>query len=73
MVERPIRSRLRTSGLRTPGRPSKHSDSGVQSIGTSMINVAPGNYFELVARQTFAPTKNVPADKLTGFAIEVVE
>ena len=38
-----------------------------------MINVAPGNYFELIARQTFAPTKNVPADKLTGFAIEVVE
>jgi hypothetical protein len=35
--------------------------------------VAPGDYFELVARQTSGSTKNVAADDLTWFAIEVVE
>jgi hypothetical protein len=46
---------------------------GVQSIGTAVVDVTPGDYFELIARQTSASTKNVAADELTWFAIEVVE
>jgi hypothetical protein len=33
---------------------------------------APGYYFELVARQTSGSIKNVAADELTWFAVEVV-
>jgi hypothetical protein len=32
----------------------------------------PGDYFELVARQTSGSTKNVAADELSWFAVEVV-
>ena len=53
-------------------RESDEGDAGVQSIGTGVVNVTPGGYFELVARQTSASTKNVAADELTWFAIEVV-
>ena len=48
-------------------------DAGVQSIGSAVIDVSPGDYFELLARQSSASTKNVAADDLTWFAIEVVE
>jgi hypothetical protein len=48
-------------------------DAGVQGIGSAVVDVTPGDYFELVARQTSASTKNVAADELTWFAIEVVE
>jgi len=46
---------------------------GVQSIGSAVVDVTPGDYFELIARQTSGSTKNVAADELTWFAIEVVE
>jgi hypothetical protein len=52
---------------------SDQGDAGVQSIGTGVVDVTPGDYFELIARQTSASTKNVTADELTWFAIEVVE
>jgi hypothetical protein len=52
---------------------SDAGDSGVQSIGTSVVNVTPGDYLELIARQTSSSTMNVAADELTWFAIEVVE
>jgi hypothetical protein len=45
----------------------------VQSLGSGVVEVTPGDYFELVARQTSASTKNVAADEFTWFAIEVVE
>ena len=48
-------------------------DAGVQSIGSAVVDVSPGDYFELVARQTSGSAKNVAADELTWFAIEVVE
>jgi hypothetical protein len=35
--------------------------------------VAPGDYFELIARQTSLSTKIVAADELSWFAVEVVE
>jgi hypothetical protein len=38
-----------------------------------VVDVAPSDHFELIARQTSASTKNVTADELTWFAIEVVE
>ena len=41
--------------------------------GSALVDVSPGNYFELVARQTSGSAKNVAADELTWFAIEVVE
>jgi hypothetical protein len=52
---------------------SDAGDSGVQSIGTGVVNATPGDYFELVARQTSGSTRNVAADELTWFAIEVVK
>ena len=42
-------------------------------IGSAVVDVTPGDYFELIARQTSGATKNVAADELTWFAIEVVE
>jgi hypothetical protein len=45
----------------------------VQSIGSAVVHVTPGDYFQLIARQTSGSTKNVAADELTWFAIEVVE
>ena len=52
---------------------SDEGDAGVQSIGSAVVDVTPGDYFELLARQTSASPKNVAADELTWFAIEVVE
>ena len=52
---------------------SDAGDSGVQSIATGVVNVMPGDYFELIARQTSGSTKNVVADELTWLAVEVVE
>ena len=52
---------------------SDQGDSGVQSAGSAAVDVMPGDYFELIARQTSGSTKNVAADELTWFAIEVVE
>jgi hypothetical protein len=43
-----------------------------QSIGSAVVDVPPGDYFELIARQTFGVTKKVAADELTWFTIEVV-
>ena len=54
-------------------RESDEGDAGVQGIGSAVVDVAPGDYFELMARQTSASTKNVAADELTWFALEVVE
>ena len=45
----------------------------MQGIGSAVVNVTPGDYFEIIARQTSGSTKNVAADGLTWFAIEVVE
>ena len=45
----------------------------MQGIGSAVVDITPGDYFELIARQTSASTKNVTADELTWFAIEVVE
>jgi hypothetical protein len=44
----------------------------VQGIGSAVVDVTPGGDFEFIARQTSASTKNVAADELTWFAIEVV-
>jgi hypothetical protein len=49
------------------------ADADVQGIGTGVVNVTPGDYFELIARQTSTSTKNIAADELTWFAIEIVE
>ena len=48
-------------------------DAGIQSIGTAVVDVTAGDYFELIARQTSGATKNVAANELTWFAVEVVE
>jgi hypothetical protein len=48
-------------------------EAGVQSIGTTVADVTPGDYFELIAHQICGSTQNVAADELTWFAIEVVE
>jgi hypothetical protein len=48
-------------------------DGGLQSIGRAVIDVTPGDYFELIAPPTFGATKNVAANELTWFALEVVE
>lgn len=45
----------------------------MQSIGTGVVNIAPGDCFELIARQTSGSTKNVVDDELTWFALEMVE
>jgi hypothetical protein len=55
------------------GRESDEGDAGVQSIGSAVVDVAPGDYFELIGHQTSGSTKRVAADELTWFAIEVVE
>ena len=55
------------------GRESDEGDAGVQSIGSAVVDVTLGDYFELIARQTSGTSKNVAADELTWFAIEVVE
>jgi hypothetical protein len=52
---------------------SDEGDAGVQGIGSAVVDVTPGDYFELIALQTSASTKNVAANELTWFAIEVVE
>jgi hypothetical protein len=52
---------------------SDQGDAGVRSIGSAVVDVTPGDYFELIARQTSGSTKKVAADELTWFAIEVVE
>ena len=39
-------------------------------IGSAVVDVKLGDYFEL---QTSGSTKNVAADELTWFALEVVE
>jgi hypothetical protein len=54
-------------------RESDEGDAGVQGIGNAMVEVTPGDYFELIARQTSGSTKNVAADELPWFAIGVVE
>jgi hypothetical protein len=40
----------------------------VQSIGGVVVEVTPGDYFELIARPTSGSTKDV-TDELTWFAI----
>ena len=55
------------------GRESDEGDAGVQSIGSAVVDVVPGDHFELIARQTSGSTRNVAADELTWFAIEVVK
>jgi hypothetical protein len=52
---------------------SDEGDAGVQSIGGAIVDVTPGDYVELVARQTYGSAKNVAADELTWLAIEVVD
>jgi hypothetical protein len=48
-------------------------DLVVQSIGSAVVDVPTGDYFELIARRTSGSFKNVAADELTRFAIEAVE
>jgi hypothetical protein len=55
------------------GRGSDEGDAGVQNVGSGVVDVTPGDYFELIARQTSGSTKTVADDELTWFAIEVVE
>jgi hypothetical protein len=55
------------------GRESDQGDASVQSLGSAVVDVTAGEYFELIARQSSGATKNVAADELTWFAIEVVE
>jgi hypothetical protein len=43
--------------------------SCVQGIGSAVVDVTPGDYFELIARQTSDLAKNVAADELTWFAM----
>jgi hypothetical protein len=52
---------------------SDEGDAGVQSIGSAVVDVALGDYFEFIAHQTSGSTKNLAADELTWFALEVVE
>ena len=44
----------------------------MQSIGTGVVNIAPGDCFELIARQTSGSTKNVVDDEFTWFALEPI-
>jgi hypothetical protein len=55
------------------GRESDEGDAGAQSIDSAVVAVARDDYFELIAHQTSGAIKNVAADELTWFAIEVVE
>ena len=48
---------------------SDAGDAGVQGIGSAVVDVTPGDDFELIAHQTSASTKKVAADELTWFAI----
>ena len=50
---------------------SDAGDSGLQNASTAVVEVIVGDYFELIVRQTSGSTKNVAADELTWFAIEV--
>jgi hypothetical protein len=52
---------------------SDAGDSGLQNASTAVVEVTAGDYFELIARQTSGSTKNVAADELTWFSIEVVK
>ena len=52
---------------------SDEGDAGVQSIDSAVVDVTPGDYSELIARQTSGSTKNVAADELTWLVIELVE
>ena len=61
----------RRSGSDQRGR--HEGDAGVQSIGSAVVDVTPGDYFELIARQTSGATKNLAADELTWFAVDLVE
>jgi hypothetical protein len=45
----------------------------LQSIGSAVIDVTPGDYFQLIAPPTSGATKNVAANEFTWFALEVVE
>ena len=45
----------------------------MQGIGSAVVDVTLGDCFELIARQTSASTKNLAADELAWFAVEVVE
>ena len=45
----------------------------MQDIGSAVVDVTPRDHFEPIARQTSSSTKNVAANELTGFALEVVE
>ena len=38
---------------------SDEGDAGVQSISSAVVDVTPGDYFELIARQTSGSIKNV--------------
>jgi hypothetical protein len=38
-----------------------------------VVDVTPGDYFELIARQTSGAAKDVSANEFTWLAIEVVE
>jgi hypothetical protein len=52
---------------------SDEGDAGVQTIGSAVVDVTPGDHFELIARHTSGSTRNVAADELTWFSLEVVE
>jgi hypothetical protein len=52
---------------------SDEGDAGVQGIASAVVEVTPGDHFELIARQASSSTKNVAADERTWFAVEVVD
>jgi hypothetical protein len=63
----------RTARFYSTAPAQRPSDTGAQGIGSAVIDVMPGDYIGLIARQTSGTTKHVAADELTWFAIEVVE
>jgi hypothetical protein len=65
---------LATSSSEARGRLiARRGKASVQSIGSAVVDVTPGDYFEFIAQQTPGSSKSVAANEHTWFAIEVVE
>jgi hypothetical protein len=45
---------------------SDQGDAGVQSIGSAVVDVTPGDYFEFVARQTSGSPRTSPPTSAPG-------
>jgi hypothetical protein len=55
----------RRGGRLRRGGEERRGHAGVQSIGSGVVDAAPGDHFELIAHQTSGATKNLAADELT--------